>query len=212
MCLPWCNCVCRRNSEEILWSSCGLRAVFMFVLSVGRRRAGVRIGGWFSPRDKCHARAHTTMECFCSFVPEAAIRASPGNAPAPMPPNQCRRRQDTRCSGASDPEMGPGEVLCSTGQAPRGPHLCCHSLPSDGRDRPFRGRVPTPLVTPIVAAVSRSGMGAWAGSCGEMGWDGSVWAHSRMFTVCCTGFPRGGTFETPPGDLRPGVQCSCHLC
>ena len=108
--------------------------------------------------------------------------------------------------------IGGATWHASTGQAPRGPHLCCHSLPSDGQDRPFRGRVPTPLVTPIVAAVSRSGMGAWAGSCGEMGWDGSVWAHSRMFTVCCTGFPRGGTLETPPGDLRPVVQCSCHLC
>ena len=117
------------------------------------------------------------------------------------------------CSGVSDPEMGPGEVLCSTqaGQAPRGPHLCCHSLPSDGQDRPFRGRVPTPLVTPIVAAVSRSGMGAWAGSCGEMGWDGSVWAHSRMFTVCCIGFPRGACGETPPGDLGAGAQCSSYL-
>ena len=122
--LPWCNCVCRRNSEEILWSSCGLRAVFMFVLSVGRRRAGVRIGGWFSPRDKCPARAHTTMECFCSFVPEAAIRASLGNAPAPMPPNQCRRRQDTRCSGVSDPEMGPAGRSCAALGRPPEARIC----------------------------------------------------------------------------------------
>ena len=151
----------------------------------------------------------------CAFgecVPEAVCRACWRGLPLTETQPQTLEHLAIDWRGAPKSEIRSRAALFSTEQAPRSPHLCCHSLPSDGRDRPFRGRVPTPLVTPIVAAVSRSGMGAWAGSCGEMGWDGSVWAHSRMFTVCCTGFPRGGTLETPPGDLRPGVQCSCHLC
>ena len=150
-------------------------------------------------------------DVFCLRVPEAVFRASPGNVPKPMPPGQCSRRQYSCCTGASNTETDTGKVLCSTEQAPRSLNLCCHSLPSDGVDRPFRARTLTPLLRPIVSVSSRSGKGARAGMLRGMGWDGAVCTDLRTFTMCRIGFPRGACGETPPGDLGAGSQCSSHL-
>ena len=86
-----------------------------------------------------------------------------GHVPTPGPPDQCSRRQNTCCSGASHTETDTGDGLCSTEQAPKSLDLCCHSLPLGGRSRPFRGRVANPMVRPIVSVGSGSGNGAWAG-------------------------------------------------
>ena len=112
----------------------------------------------------------------------------------------------------SDTDIGRGGGLCSTEQAPRSLNLCCHSLPSDGVDRPFRARTLAPLLRPIVSVSSRSGKGARADMCRGRGWNGAVCTDLRTFTMCRIGYPRGGPLETPPGDLGAGVRCSSLNC
>ena len=147
----------------------------------------------------------------CLCVPDALRRASRGHVPTPRPPNLCRRRRRIYCAGVSDTDIGRGGGLCSTEQAPRSLSLCCHSLPSDGVDRPFRARTLAPLLRPIVSVSSRSGKGARADMCRGRGWNGAVCTDLRTFTMCPIGYPRGGALETPPGDLGAGVRCSSHL-
>ena len=104
----------------------------------------------------------------------AVCCASLGHVPTPRPPNKCRRRWRICVSAASDTELRRGGGLCSTDQAPESLNLCCHSLPSDGVDRPFRARTLTPLLRPIVSVSSRSGKGARADMCRGRGWNGAV--------------------------------------
>ena len=157
-----------------------------------------------------HAIAYARI-VYCLCVHEAVCHAGLGNVPAPQPSDQCWVRQRTCCADASSTDIHPRMDLCSTDQAPESLNLCCHSLPSDGRDRPFRGRVPNPLVRAHVPTVSGSGKGAWAGMLRGTGWDGVVCTDLRTFTMCRVGYPRGACGETPPGDLGAGAQCSSHL-
>ena len=113
---------------------------------------------------------------FVSRVHKAVCRASPGHVPTPGPLRQCGRRQRTCVPAASRTDTDIWEVVCSTGQAPESLNLCCHSLPSAGPDPPFPGRVPHPLVRPILPASSRSGRAGRAGMCAGFGSDGTVCA------------------------------------
>ena len=121
-----------------------------------------------------------------------------GHVPTPRPPDQCSRRQNTSCAGASNTVTDTGEGLCSTDQAPESLNLCCHSLPSDGVDRPFRARTPAPFLRLTVSPRFRSGMGAWADRCREMGWDGVFYSICKRFTMCCLTACGGG----PPKHAR----------
>ena len=136
---------------------------------------------------------------FCLRVPEAVFRSSPGNVPSPRPPDQCRRRRRTYCAGVSDTDIGRGGGLCSTEQAPRSLSLCCHSLPSDGVDRPFRARTLAPLLRPIVSVSSRSGKGARADMCRGRGWNGAVCTDLRTVLCAASVIPEGGASKHLPG-------------
>ena len=115
-----------------------------------------------------------------------------GHVPTPGPPDQCSRRQDTCWSGASNTVTDTGEGLCSTDQAPESLNLCCHSLPSDGVDRPFRARTLTPLLRPIASDISRSVKGARADMCRGRGWNGAVCTDLRTVLCAASVIPEGG--------------------
>ena len=100
--------------------------------------------------------------------------------------------QDTCWSGASNTVTDTGEGLCSTDQAPESLNLCCHSLPSDGVDRPFRARTLTPLLRPIVSDISRSVKGARADMCRGRGWNGAVCTDLRTVLCAASVIPEGG--------------------
>ena len=129
---------------------------------------------------------------FCLCVPEAVCRASRGHVPNPRPPNKCRRRWRICVSAASDTELRRGGGLCSTEQAPESLNLCCHSLPSDGVDQPFRARTLTPLLRPIVSDISRSVKGARADMCRGRGWNGAVCTDLRTVLCAASVIPEGG--------------------
>ena len=161
-------------------------------------------------------RVRTPLRTYATFFaraePEPSSVPATGHVPTPRPPDQCSRRQNTCCSGASNTETDTGDGLCSTEQAPESLNLCCHSLPSGGLDRSARGQVPNPLVRAHIPAVSGSGNGAWAGML--RGINGMKWGGLHRFahiTMCRVGHPCGGAPETPPGDLGAGVRCSLRL-
>ena len=168
------DCVSRRKSPEFVCFRVRARACSRFLHLVWTGERGLASGDDLVLMSNAKCGLIQAWDVFCLRVPEAVFRASPGNAPSPRPPDQCRRRRRTYCAGVSDTDIGRGGGLCSTEQAPRSLNLCCHSLPSDGVDRPFRARTLTPLLRPIVSDISRSGKGARADMCRGRGWNGAV--------------------------------------
>ena len=156
--------------------------------------------------------ASATRRFFCLrrfFVcacPRPSAMQAPGHVPTPRPPDQCGRRQRTCVPAASRTDTGTWEDVCSTEQAPESLNLCCHSLPSAGPHRPFPGRVPNPLVRPILPASSRSGRAGRGGMCVGLGSNGLECAALHSFTMCAlshAGGHRRGSHRYAPRAHSP---------